>query len=217
VLAAIIAISAHVVWLTERHRPDSDFPSAYLPGIWEGIWWSAVTVTTVGYGDRTPRSVFGRFFGLIWMFAGLFIIANFTAAVTTQLTVNEIQSAINGPSDLYGKRVGTVAGSTAADWLAEHNIPHVSMDVVEDAYDLLETGRVDAVVYDYPVLKYYAVDAGDGQVEVTGGPFNEENYGIAFATGSPLREEMNRALLHLYESGFYDTLYFEWFGEDPSR
>ncbi len=215
-LAVIIIISGHIIWFAERWR-NSDFPRAYLPGVWEGIWWSAVTVTTVGYGDRTPRSSFGRIFGLFWMFAGLFIIANFTASVTTQLTVNEIQNAINGPQDLYGKPVATVEGSTAADWLARQNINHVGVEFAEDAYALLENGRVDAVVYDFPVLRYHALNDQSGIFEVVGAPFDKEDYGIAFAPASPLREETNRSLLRLRENGVYDRLYFEWFGENPDR
>ena len=215
-LAVIIIVSGHMIWLAERRR-NSDFPRAYLPGVWEGIWWSAVTVTTVGYGDRTPRSNFGRIFGLFWMFAGLFIIANFTASVTTQLTVNEIQNAINGPQDLHGKQVATVTGSTAADWLARQNITHVGVEFAEDAYRLLENGRVDAVVYDFPVLRYHALNDQRAIFEVVGAPFDKEDYGVAFAPASPLREEVNRSLLRLRENGLYDSLYFEWFGRSPDR
>ncbi len=215
-MAVIIIVSGHMIWLAERRR-NTDFPRAYLPGVWEGIWWSAVTVTTVGYGDRTPHSKFGRIFGLFWMFAGLFIIANFTASVTTQLTVSEIQNAINGPQDLYGKQVATVAGSTAATWLARQNITHVGVEFAEDAYALLESGRVDAVVYDYPVLRYHALNDRRGIVEVVGAPFDQEDYGIAFASTSPLREEVNRSLLRLRENGLYDSLYSEWFGQNPDR
>lgn len=198
-LLVVVIVAGHVIWLLERKR-DSDFPKAYLPGVWEGIWWAAVTVTTVGYGDRTPRGIFGRIFGLFWMFAGLFIIANFTAGVTSRLTVQQIQGAINGPQDLPGKIVVTVEGSTADQWLTEEEISHRTTTTIDEAYTLLDDGHVQAVVYDYPVLRYYA-NLDDGKAQVAGPPFNQEDYGIAFPTGSPLREEINRALLQLREDG----------------
>ena len=213
VLVLVIVVAGHVVWLLERHRNDQ-FPRRYLTGVWEGIWWAAVTVTTVGYGDKTPRGRLGRVFALFWMFAGLFIIANFTASVTTRLTIQQIQGAINGPQDLPGKVIATVEGSTAAAWLAAQGLPHRTLTSIDEAYPLLETGRVQAVVYDYPVLRYHALNFGDGRVEVVGAPFNREDYGIAFPSGSPLREEVNRALLQLREDGTYDQIYAKWFGRE---
>ena len=213
VLVLVIVVAGHVVWLLERHRNDQ-FPRRYLTGVWEGIWWAAVTVTTVGYGDKTPRGRLGRVFALFWMFAGLFIIANFTASVTTRLTIQQIQGAINGPQDLPGKVIVTVEGSTAATWLTEQGIPHRTVATVNAAYPLLEDEQVQAVVYDYPVLRYHALNFGEGRIEVVGAPFNREDYGIAFPTGSPLREEVNRALLHLREDGTYDQIYAKWFGRE---
>ena len=37
---------------------------------WHTIWWSVVTFTTVGYGDVSPNSHIGKFFGMLIMFAG---------------------------------------------------------------------------------------------------------------------------------------------------
>ena len=151
---------------------------------------------------------------VLLFFAGLFIIANFTASVTTRLTLQQIQGAINGPQDLPGKIVVTVAGSTADEWLTDQQISHRTVANVEDAYAQLDVGNVHAVVYDYPVLRYYALTHGNGRVHVVGAPFNEEDYGIAFGSGSPLREEINRALLQLREDGTYDSLYARWFGDE---
>ena len=211
-LAIVIILAGHAIWLLERKR-NEQFPRAYVAGLWEGIWWAAVTVTTVGYGDRTPIGRIGRIFGLLWMFAGLFIIANFTAAVTARLTVDEIQGSISGPGDLPGKPVASVEGSTGDVWLTQEGIPHRSVGTIDQAYSLLDSGIVQAVVYDYPVLRHHALNFGEGYVRVVGEPFNAEDYGIAFPEGSPLREEVNRALLRLREDGTYDRLHSEWFGD----
>ena len=39
------------------------------------FWWSWVTMSTVGYGDVTPRTVFGKAFGMLVMFLGILVIA----------------------------------------------------------------------------------------------------------------------------------------------
>lgn len=41
------------------------------PTVWDGLWWAATTVTTVGYGDITPVSFEGRVIGVLLMTVGL--------------------------------------------------------------------------------------------------------------------------------------------------
>jgi polar amino acid transport system substrate-binding protein len=210
-LAGLILIVGHVFWLLERKR-NKDFPVSYVRGVWEGIWYSVVTLVTVGYGDRTARTVVGRLVAMGWMFISLLLVASFTANITSQLTVNHFQGLIQGPEDLPGKRIATVTGSTAASYLADRQIAYQGVKTVDDAYRLLDTGKVDAVVYDGPVLQYHALTEGNGRVNVVGEMFERQYYGIALPTGSPDREAINRTLLEIMEDGTYDRLLDRWFG-----
>jgi polar amino acid transport system substrate-binding protein len=88
----------------------------------------------------------------------------------------------------------------------------IEVDKIEDAYDALQKGGVDAVVFDSPVLLYYAGHEGQGKVQVAGPVFHKENYGIVLPAGSPLRKPINEALLTVRENGVYQKLYDEWFG-----
>ena len=53
------------------------------PGIFRGMWWALQTVTTVGYGDVTPRHVSGRLVGAAVMLEGIALLAIVTAAITS--------------------------------------------------------------------------------------------------------------------------------------
>ena len=53
------------------------------PNIWVGMWWAIQTVTTVGYGDVTPKHPSGRFVGVIVMLEGIAFLAIVTAAITS--------------------------------------------------------------------------------------------------------------------------------------
>jgi hypothetical protein len=51
-----------------------------------GFWWAMVTMTTVGYGDKVPHTIFGRLVGIIWMVASVIFVSVITATVTASVT-----------------------------------------------------------------------------------------------------------------------------------
>jgi voltage-gated potassium channel Kch len=51
--------------------------------VWLGMWWAIQTVTTVGYGDVTPKDVAGRIVGAFVMLEGIAFLAIITAAITS--------------------------------------------------------------------------------------------------------------------------------------
>ena len=53
------------------------------PNIWVGMWWATQTVTTVGYGDVTPKHVSGRIAGVFVMLEGISFLAIITAVITS--------------------------------------------------------------------------------------------------------------------------------------
>jgi voltage-gated potassium channel Kch len=51
--------------------------------IWAGMWWAIQTVTTVGYGDVTPRATSGRIVATFVMLEGIAFLAIVTASITS--------------------------------------------------------------------------------------------------------------------------------------
>ncbi len=87
---------------------------------------------------------------------------------------------------------------------------------MEDAFDALLKGEVEAVVYDAPNLLYYANGEGKGKVTVVGNIFEPQDYGLALPQGSPLREKITRAILTLIESNELESIKVKWFGNQSS-
>ena len=210
-MALIILIPAHIIWLVERNH-DGGFleNSAYFPGIFKACWWAAGTLAT--QAEEMPKSAWGRLMAVIWMFISVVFIAYFTATVTTSLTVEQLQSSIKGPQDLVGKRVGTIAGTTSVSYLKQQKIEATEFKQTDEAYAALDNNAVDAVVFDAPILLYYAAHDGKGKAQVVGSVFRKESYAIALPNGSPYRKLINNAILSLQEKGTYQELYDKWFG-----
>jgi polar amino acid transport system substrate-binding protein len=207
----MILIPAHLVWFFERRNSTGMLAHrSYFPGIFEAFWWAASTLAT--QADQMPRAALARIVAVIWMFASVVFIAYFTAAVTSSLTLQQLRGDINGPEDLPGKRIATVKGSTSMDYLRSRNIEAMEFTNVEEALRTMQQGSADAVVYDAPVLLYYASHQGKGKMQVVGNIFRKESYGILFPSNSPYRKPVNEALLKIRENGTYDRLYGKWFG-----
>jgi polar amino acid transport system substrate-binding protein len=207
----MILIPAHLVWFFERRNSTGMITHrSYFPGIFEACWWAASTLAT--QADQMPRAALARVVAVISMFAGVVFIAYFTATVTSSLTLQQLRGDINGPEDLPGKRVATVKGSTSMDYLRSRNIEAMEFTNVEEALRTMQQGSADAVVYDAPVLLYYASHQGKGKMQVVGNIFRKESYGILFPSNSPYRKPVNEALLKIRENGTYDRLYGKWFG-----
>ncbi|MDP6934051.1 MAG: transporter substrate-binding domain-containing protein, partial [Myxococcota bacterium] len=212
VFGLVLLLCGHAVWFFERKREDSDFRPEYVPGVWDGFWWAAVTVTTVGYGDKAPKGNMGRIIGLVWMFISLFIISYFTASVTTSLTLDGLRGGIQGPADLPGAKITTPQETTAANYLKASGAHVVVCEVIDDCYARLATRDVAAVVFDAPVMQYYAANHPQQMFMTVGPIFQLESYGIAVQSGSHLREDINKALLAMREDGTYQEIQEAWFG-----
>lgn len=79
------ALFIYVISLTVL-RFERDAPGANILSFGDAIWWAFVTIATVGYGDMYPVTVPGRFFAVILMMGGVFIVGIASALVVSYIT-----------------------------------------------------------------------------------------------------------------------------------
>jgi ABC-type amino acid transport substrate-binding protein len=183
-----------LIWLAERRKNPDQYRSG-LKGILDGFWWSAVTMTTVGYGDTVPRSSFGRLIALIWMFMAIIIISFFTAGIASSLTVSQLDYGVKCFDDLNHVMVGSLEKSTTERYLQNKNIQPKTFGSVLEGMKALADGKIDAMVHDRPILQFYANTELKGKVTVIKAMFNPQSYGIAMPNKTPYRELINHELL----------------------
>lgn len=206
-----LAAGGMLMWAMERRaQPYFDRPAH--EALFPSFWWALNLVVNGGFEERVPRSFFGRVFGVLLVISSLFIVSVFVAKITAIMTVSAIQGSINSVNDLYGKEVGTIEGSTSAGYLGRREIDYRGFADLDALIDGFEKGEVAAVVFDAPVLAYYANSTGHGTAEMAGNVFLRESYGFALPSGSPLLEPINQTLLRLREDGRYDRIYRKYFG-----
>jgi len=211
-LAGILFIAGLLVWLFERRRNPEQFGDG-VHGLGSAFWWSAVTMTTVGYGDKAPVSAGGRAVALVWMFASVIMISGFTAAIASSLTVARLGAKVQGPDDLPRARVATVTGSTSEAYLEERFLRYEAFDTLPEALDAVAAGAADAVVYDAPLLRYLTQRREGSGLQVLPQTFEPQLYAIALPQGSTLREPINRALLERVSVPGWKTVLDRYLGD----
>ena len=127
IVAALITslvLVALLIWALEHKSNPKEFggDGKLHRGIGSALWWSAVTMTTVGYGDLAPRSPAGRLVAIAWMFVSLLLVSWFTASMASILTAERLDAGtgglvVRGPDDLRHLHVGVIAGTSSEDYL----------------------------------------------------------------------------------------------------
>lgn len=218
-IIVILFLIGVMAWFFERKKNPEEFGGTTKAGLWEGFWWSAVTMTTVGYGDKAPKSVGGRILALFWMFTSIIMISAFTAAIASSLTTQRLQSSIRGPEDLAFFRVGAKKDESPVAILAERGVRATQYASIKEGLAAVHEKEIDAFVHDLPVLQYEILNDPLWQTSLTIVPkdIQEEEYGIAFHPAdktkrNQLREDVNVKLLEMKISGRYAKLIRKYLG-----
>ncbi|MBU0721045.1 ion transporter [bacterium] len=77
----VIAISSILIYVMEANNPNSPIDTLY-----EAVYWSIVTISTVGYGDITAVTDAGRFVAMGVIIAGIAVLAFTTSIVVSAFT-----------------------------------------------------------------------------------------------------------------------------------
>jgi ABC-type amino acid transport substrate-binding protein len=194
-VGALQLLVGSLVWSIERRaNPEQFGHGSTWRGLAAGFWWSTVTMTTVGYGDKTPKTWGGRVVAQAWMLCSVVIVSVFTATVASNLTVDQLSSRVRSASDLPHTKVAVARKSTSDTYANARDVDAVRTDTLDAALDLLEGGGVDAVVHDAPLLQEALRARGGELLKLLEFRFQRQDYAFAVPTGSPLRESINRTL-----------------------
>ena len=214
-VAALFAMSVVVglvLWVIER-RHNEHF-GAHRQGLGSSVWWSAVAMTQSGSaaGEKVPVTLPGRLIAVVWMVASVIVIASFTAALTSQLTLKQLHGAVHGEADLRYVRAGAIAGTETTEYLSHQHIAYQAFADAEMGLSALKKGRIDALVYDRPLLLWLVRERYADSLQVLDATFDPQDYAIALPQGSKLRLPIDLALLDAVQSEWWRETVFSYLG-----
>ena len=206
-------IAGHIIWLIEREE-DGHFHTSYLRGVATGVWWTIVTMSTVGYGDVYPKKPLGKTFASFVIIIGIAIFG-FTVATfierddslpSCMLQLSLVQTTLPQDRWLSSQEPETVP------LVEERGMQPVPVGSLGEAVALLKEGKVDAVVHDTPLLRHYLKNNPDAGLALAPQTFEIFTYGITYPKGSPWREKLDPILITTLEDGTYEKIHTRWFG-----
>lgn len=137
-----------------------------------------------------------------------------------QIIIVPEDSDIKTKADLEGKNVGIQDGSSAVAAVEKDEVStkFASMPTYDTnilAFEDLKIGRIDAVVADEIVAKYYIAENPNAKLVALDDNFGSEQYGIAAKKGNTeLIDALNTALNEMAADGTSASISNQWFGED---
>lgn len=213
-IMALIGLALAVgllVWLFER-RHNEDFGGGVAKGLSSGVWWSTVAMTQRVTGNFGPRTLPGRVVAIVWMIGSIVTIAVFTASITSTLTIKHLQGTVHGVSDLSTVRVGALAGTSTEDTFTRLRISYQKFATMQDGLDALRAHKLNAFVYDKPLLAWAIQQSYSSSIELVDATFDPQDYAFAIPTNSPLRRALDVAILDAIHSGWWKQTIFRYLG-----
>lgn len=139
----------------------------------------------------------------------------------SQIIVTLKDSPIKSKTDLKGKMVGTQQGSAGQEALEKNTEILSSLKespILYDTFDKvfrdLEAGRIDAIVGDETLVKYYISKKGEEKYKILDDNFGSEDYVVAFRKDDiELRDNVNNTINEIKEDKSFDDIYNKWFGQ----
>ncbi len=213
-LLGLLCIVGAIIWTVENKENDA-WSQDPVKGIGQGIWFAIVTFTTVGYGDLVPVGKRGRVLAGVWMVTAMITASSLTAGIASAFTLFQLQHAsIQGPADLTGRTVAVIPGSSGEDFAARFSRNIRPVESVPEAVKLVKQGKVQAFVYDYPVLNHLL--NGEPELRLVRTHDLSEHYCFVFRKGDPAISRIDAALLKIREDGTLRETLERW-GLDTER
>ncbi|MEX0287534.1 MAG: transporter substrate-binding domain-containing protein [Flavobacteriaceae bacterium] len=202
VLLLIIFLFGLLGWYFERKKNPQHFRKG-SKGIWDGVWWSAVTLTTVGYGDKAPKTRWGKVAALVLMFGGLLFISGLTASIASSLTVNQLSNDPDSFNEFKDRKVGSIKNTGTIQFLHSQFFKDVeAYEEVSAGLKAVKEGRIKAFMYDEPILKYkIKEDPSMGSLSILPVKFDVQFYAFGLPKDRRiLKQTVSQRILEIIET-----------------
>jgi voltage-gated potassium channel len=94
VIAGTVLVICSLAAYEAEHPTNTEYAT-----VGDSFWWGIVTLTTVGYGDITPKTRAGRFAGVVIMFTGIAVLGVLAGSLASLFNLEERPQETSGSDD----------------------------------------------------------------------------------------------------------------------
>lgn len=214
ILLILLFVVGNLLWLAERNYNSEQFPKAYFPGVASGMWFALVTLTTVGYGDKSPVTRNGKLLASVWMLVSMVTVSSLTAGLTTTSTIalfdQNKRILFKTPGELFNQKIAVVKETSGEKWGQLYKTDLVLTDNLAEAIENLENKSVKGVIFDLPALKYYLKQNPKSNLTLSPFILARENYGFVLSFTNDIVNDINVIILEMDEKGRIEQIVKEW-------
>jgi len=208
IILTMLIVIGLAMWVIERRAHSAgQAPESSVVTLRDGLYWAVVTMTTVGYGDKTPKTTSGRVVAILWMLGSVVLVSLLSTSLVSRLTAERVENHdIAASIDLKGKKLAAVARSSGAEYLDELHLQYAKYTDLPEALDSLANGKSNAVVNSVGALQYYISKRYARVLEMPQGLLAPAYMAVALPEHSPLKKSIDRALIKITNSPEWRTL-----------
>ncbi len=207
ILVMLVLIGIAMWFVEQRARSATPGSESAVVNLRDGLYWAVVTMTTVGYGDKTPKTHLGRGVAILWMLSSLVLVSLLSTSLVSRLTAERVESRDLAASiDLNGKKLAAAAHSSGAEYLDEMHLQYAKYKDLPEALDSLAKGRSNVVVNSVGALQYFISKRYAKVLEIPQGVLAPAYMAIALPEHSPIKKPIDRALIRITNGHEWRTL-----------
>jgi polar amino acid transport system substrate-binding protein len=212
-MVAMLVVIGIAMWLVERPvRSGVKGTESSVITLRDGLYWAVVTMTTVGYGDKTPKTTIGRAVAILWMLGSLVLVSLLSTSLVSRLTAERVEARDAAASiDLSTKKLAAVALSSGAEYLDELGLRYTKFKDLPEALDSLAGRQSTAVVNSVGALQYFIAKRYAKVLDMPQGLLAPAYMAVALPARSPLRRPIDRALIKITTGAEWRTLEEKYF------
>ena len=209
---ALLIVMGVAMWVAERPTQPHNHESV-VDTLRDGVYWAVVTMTTVGYGDKTPKTTAGRTIAVVWMLASVALVSILSTSIVSRMTADRMVGGLRlTEADLDGKRLAAVAHSSGAEYLDERHLRYAPFGDLSAALTALGRREVDVVVNSIGAPQYLVSTRFKGRIRRPEGVLEPAYMAIALPPGSPLKKPLDEALVEITASQEWRQVEDGYFG-----
>jgi polar amino acid transport system substrate-binding protein len=212
VLSIIFVVIGILIWRFE-YKHNDDFEKSPAKGIWTGFWWAGVTMTTIGYGDKTPKTVPGRILALIWMLVAMGITASLTATIVSSISATSLPK-MSLSQTVTNLDLGSISNSPSAKYLKSQDLEFRQFTKPMQGLQGVREDTVDLFVYDAATLEYLNRNSLKRLLSVQKLDQQAASYAFALPEGEVGFETINQQVLQETQEADWQDLLNRYLPED---